>query len=211
MDVTKTIAQQFSDIAVGFFHVSEPLGHSAAVAGADPSAWLFDAHTRIDAAIADENGAFDKIKTIGDKVMIAGSFSEQSDTRTAGVAMVRCARRLRDQGLRLHAGFHLGEVMGAVLGTERLCFDIFGDSVNVASRVLTTQQPGEHLTASTDFVELLRSADSTAVSGVCAIAEPVERAVKGKGAIRVCVLATPNLSIVMSDALTAGPPASSSV
>ena len=37
----------------------------------------------------------------------------------------------------MHSGIHCGPLVGAIQGTSRLCFDVFGDTVNVASRTMT--------------------------------------------------------------------------
>ena len=46
--------------------------------------------------------------------------------------------------IRVTCGVHVGPVVGGILGQERLMYDIFGDTVNVASRVLSTSPRDRH-------------------------------------------------------------------
>ncbi|MBP7093850.1 MAG: tetratricopeptide repeat protein, partial [Candidatus Kapabacteria bacterium] len=56
-------------------------------------------------------------------------------------------------------GLHCGAVVAGVLGTERLQYDVWGDTVNVASRMESTSEPGRiHVSAS--FAETLNSPPS---------------------------------------------------
>ena len=135
--------------------------------------WMFDAHVAVDSVLR-LFASFDKIKTIGDSVMVAGDFRRRSSHAAAaddasvemdasastplGAGSQRAgpvSRAALDMLLavtllltppegagwgaqRVAAGFNVGEVLGTVQGTSRLAFDVFGDCVNVASRVLSS-------------------------------------------------------------------------
>lgn len=89
----------------------------------------------------------EKIKTIGDAYMCAGGIpirnkSNPIDTVLAGLEIQRFVEnynKLRVKngkkkwGLRI--GIHTGNVVAGVVGIKRFAYDIWGDSVNIASRI----------------------------------------------------------------------------
>lgn len=89
----------------------------------------------------------EKIKTVGDSFMCAGGISEEG--RLHAVDAVLCALRIQEfmrkhiksrtrKGLpawHIRIGIHSGPVVAGVLGSERFSFDIWGDTVNTASRI----------------------------------------------------------------------------
>jgi hypothetical protein len=59
--------------------------------------------------------------------------------------------------LRLRVGLNVGEVVAGVVGTKRFLYDLWGDAVNVASRMESSGIPGRiHVTG--DVVNLLEAA-----------------------------------------------------
>ena len=94
----------------------------------------------------------EKIKTIGDSYMAAAGLPEPCDNhaeRIANLAMdiQELHRDLhnRSDGLNLDAriGIHSGPVVAGVIGMNKFAFDLWGDTVNVASRMESTGIPGE--------------------------------------------------------------------
>jgi class 3 adenylate cyclase len=92
-----------------------------------------------------------KIKSVGDLVLIAGLPGRKSRhvdayTVAAAIGLVRdIAAGVNAAGARVQcrAGVHVGPVVGCVLGYERLTFDVLGDTVNTASRLMSTTDAGE--------------------------------------------------------------------
>lgn len=87
----------------------------------------------------------EKIKTIGD-AFLATAGLQRSVANPLGSA-VQCALeiaertpRVRD-GWRVRAGVYCGPVMAGIVGRERYQFDIWGDTVNVASRLTSAASP----------------------------------------------------------------------
>lgn len=89
----------------------------------------------------------EKIKTIGDAYMCAGGIPIRNKSNPIDIvlAALEIQRFMSEdhkykevQGLKpwgLRIGVHTGEIIAGVVGTKRFAYDIWGDSVNVASRV----------------------------------------------------------------------------
>jgi class 3 adenylate cyclase len=91
-----------------------------------------------------------KVKTIGDAYMaVFGAPRPDPDHPSlaiqAGLAMQEQLKAFRAGGdlkIETRIGIHTGTVIAAVVGEERMQFDIFGDNVNIASRFETGGTPG---------------------------------------------------------------------
>jgi class 3 adenylate cyclase len=95
---------------------------------------------RFDELVAERG--LEKIKTIGDAYMVAGGLPEPLADHAArvvdlGLAMLDVAAREGDgiADLRLRIGVHTGPVIGGVIGHRKFAFDIWGQTVNIASRL----------------------------------------------------------------------------
>ena len=104
-----------------------------------------------DAASLDYN--VEKVKTIGDCYMAVTGVPTRSATHA--VDMVRFCWALQfivqlynedhpeDVPIFFRCGVHSGEVIMGIIGSRRFAFDIFGDTVNVASRFESNSAPGQ--------------------------------------------------------------------
>jgi class 3 adenylate cyclase len=117
---------------------------------------LDDLFTRLD-AIAAEHG-LEKIKTIGDSYMaVAGAPEPRDDHASAAVEFARAMidvvadiRAESEADLQVRIGVASGRVVGGVIGRQRLLFDLWGDTVNLASRMESSGVPGRiHVSEST--------------------------------------------------------------
>jgi adenylate cyclase len=81
----------------------------------------------------------EKIKTIGDAYLAAGGLTKSSDDHVA--AAIEMSFDMLDviaqvgEGLSLRIGIAVGDVVAGVIGAHKFSYDIWGDTVNVASRM----------------------------------------------------------------------------
>lgn len=98
-----------------------------------------------------EKQGAEKIKTIGDAYMVVAGLSGSRANHV--VAVVNLALDMKeafaafrtDHGLdlKLRIGVHSGAVVAGVIGTRKFAYDLWGDTVNVASRMESGGVPDE--------------------------------------------------------------------
>jgi adenylate cyclase len=85
----------------------------------------------------------EKIKTIGDAYMAAGGLTQSADCNAdnaiqLGIDMHKTMQDFNERRglqLALRIGIHQGPVVAGVIGDLRFAYDIWGDTVNTASRL----------------------------------------------------------------------------
>ena len=100
--------------------------------------------------IMDRHGA-EKIKTIGDNYMFASGvpLPEPLHAEVAAdcaLEILECFNRANETlglGLAIRCGLHSGPVVAGIIGKKKFAYDIWGDAVNVASRMESTGAPGK--------------------------------------------------------------------
>ncbi len=125
----------FADIA-GFTGYARALPPDAVVLVLDQLFCAFDAQVR--------RHGVEKIKTIGDGYMAVSEAGVASLCRLAlGMREVLDAyNRANGTRLAMRVGIHAGPAVAGVLGTARLLYDVWGDTVNVAARLEQEGEPG---------------------------------------------------------------------
>jgi class 3 adenylate cyclase len=123
-----------------------------------------------------EKNNLEKIKTIGDAYMCASGIPEEDKMHAvnivnAGLELIEVMvafnkRRLfegkEEWGVRV--GAHSGELIAGVVGKKKFAYDIWGDTVNVASRMESNSEPGR-LNISKATYELVSSKFETESRG----------------------------------------------
>jgi len=102
-----------------------------------------------------EKYGLEKIKTIGDAYMCAGGIPIENNTHPLNAVMaalemqVYMEKQLQDrqsrgeQGWELRIGIHTGPIVAGVVGKKKYAYDIWGDTVNVASRMESNGEAGK--------------------------------------------------------------------
>jgi len=100
-------------------------------------------------ALAERHG-LEKIKTVGDAYMVVGGLPEPRPDHARRVADMALAVREEvprhldpaGQPLAVRIGIDTGPVVAGVIGRRKFSYDLWGDTVNVASRMESTGVPG---------------------------------------------------------------------
>lgn len=136
------VTVMFADI-VNFTHMSEEMSPNETVH------LLNDIFSEFD-LLAERYGV-EKIKTIGDAYMVAAGLQKNDDAlyvdAMANMAIDMQAFVLRyiapnGEPLKLRIGLATGPVVAGVIGKRKFSYDLWGDTVNVSSRIASEAQPG---------------------------------------------------------------------
>jgi class 3 adenylate cyclase len=136
----------FSDIQ-GFTQIAEEMNPEVLIDELDKFFFHFDSVV--------EKYRIEKIKTIGDAYMCAGGIPEKNRTNPvevilAALEMQEYMKNLKEasliQGMKywdIRIGIHTGTVIAGVVGHKKLSYDIWGDTVNIASRMESSGEAGK--------------------------------------------------------------------
>jgi len=144
----------FSDIQ-GFTKIAEETNPEILIDELDKFFFYFDSVV--------EKFGIEKIKTIGDAYMCAGGIPEKNRTNPvevilAALEMKGYMTRLKEtselEGMKywdIRIGIHTGTVVAGVVGQKKLSYDIWGDTVNIASRMESSGEAGKINISGTTF------------------------------------------------------------
>lgn len=146
----KHIAERLENVAVGFIDIA---GFTTFATKTDPEnlvRMLDRIFTEFDSLAQEEY--LEKIKTIGDSYMVAAGVPVPHNNPVHAMArfslkVLQKMKTLANEftaGEMLHVriGIHTGEVVAGVIGENKFSYDLWGDTVNTASRMESHSEPG---------------------------------------------------------------------
>jgi class 3 adenylate cyclase len=142
------IADGFAEVTVLFADLVEFTHGSQRATPGQVVAALNELFSAFD-ALARHHG-LEKIKTIGDAYMVAGGLPDPQPDHALAVAEMALAMQAEVAGrvdpsgqrLQVRIGIATGPVVAGVIGQHKFSYDLWGDTVNVASRMESHGSPG---------------------------------------------------------------------
>ncbi|MBK6902548.1 MAG: tetratricopeptide repeat protein [Saprospirales bacterium] len=153
----ESVTVLFTDFK-SFTQIAEKMAPEDLVAELDECFREFDRIT--------EKHGVEKIKTIGDAYMCAGGLPLPNETHPVDVVWVALemlafmesyAAKRQARGLPIYEiriGIHTGPVVAGIVGSRKFAYDIWGDTVNLASRMESSGQPGKVNISSSTFEQV---------------------------------------------------------
>ena len=145
----QTIADGFADVSVMFVDIVDFTRMAEGMTPQQVFAMLNDIFSRFD-ELAEKHG-MEKIKTIGDAYMVAGGMTNDRCGNYTD-ALVNLALEMRNllyedsptrqMHLEVRIGISTGPVVAGVVGKKKFIYDLWGDTVNLASRITDEGGPG---------------------------------------------------------------------
>ena len=182
----RTLAKEYPNVTVlftdivGFTKISGEMSAEEVVTMLNKMFSMFDERA--------QREGIEKIKTIGDSYMAAAGLSQESKNDGAEkmvlfakglLSDVRAFNEASPYKLQIRLGLNSGPLVAGVIGKTKFIYDIWGDTVNVASRMESTGVPMKiHVTESTR----VQTADHFPYT------ENIEIDVKGKGLMKTYFL-----------------------
>jgi class 3 adenylate cyclase len=179
------IADSFADVTVLFGDLVGFTSMSASMSADEIVDMLNGLFSRFD-HVANQLG-IEKIKTIGDCYMAVCGLPERCSDHTERIARMalRMLEETREYGnekglsLQMRIGLNAGPVVAGVIGTSKFIYDLWGDTVNLASRMESTGVPGK-VQVTRSVYERLKDSFQLQGRGVIQV--------KGKGEIETWLL-----------------------
>lgn len=146
-------AKQFDKVTVMFTDFKNFTQASEKLTAAELVKEIHDCYSEFDKIISKHN--LEKIKTIGDSYMCAGGLPVPNSTNAEDI--IRASIEIRDfmesekqkriaEGkafFDIRIGCHTGPVVAGIVGIKKFAYDIWGDTVNIASRMESSGVAGK--------------------------------------------------------------------
>jgi class 3 adenylate cyclase len=146
----QTIADKLHDVTVLFADIAGFTRFASTISPENLVALLDKVFSEFD-RLVEKHGA-EKIKTIGDAYMAVGGLSHHASNHVEFMARLaiemqaevnRLSQELGIIGLSVRIGLHSGEAVAGIIGTKKLNYDLWGDTVNTASRMEAHGEAGK--------------------------------------------------------------------
>jgi guanylate cyclase len=144
------IAERYDDVSVLFADLVDFTEHAMVMSAEELVALLDRIFTAFD-HVADRHGV-EKIKTIGDAYMVAGGLPDPRPDHLTAIALTALAMRAELERVALQTGhswlavrigIDSGPAVAGVIGRRKFIYDLWGDTVNTASRMESHGLAGE--------------------------------------------------------------------
>ncbi len=144
---TRTIAESLDQVSVLFADLVDFTAASGAMTPPQLVKMLNEIFSMFDQLA--EFHRLEKIKTIGDAYMVAGGLPAPQDNHDEAIAQfahdiceaIKQFTRPDGQTFKLRVGINSGPVVAGVIGRRKFAYDLWGDTVNIASRMEATGEP----------------------------------------------------------------------
>jgi len=138
-----TIAEHFESATVLFADLVGFTPFSASHSANEVVDLLNRVFSRFDALVRERG--LEKIKTVGDAYMVAGGLPVRRPDHLEAMADLALAMMEigREMGIQLRIGLNTGPLVAGVIGTSKYLYDLWGATVNTASRMQTHCEPGQ--------------------------------------------------------------------
>lgn len=175
----ENVTVYFSDI-VNFTQISEALPPEILIAE------LNEIFTAFDNII--EKHHCERIKTIGDAYLAVCGMPEKDPNHAENILNAAIEmnnylqRRNEDSKIQweVRAGIHSGKVVGGVVGIKKYIYDVFGDTINTASRMQSNSEPMKINISETTY-DIVKKSDITEEKTTLTFQKRTQIEVKGKG------------------------------
>lgn len=145
---SSAIAEQFNEVTILFADIVGFTPLSARLKPIEIVSLLNEIFSNFD-ALAQDLG-LEKIKTIGDAYMVAAGLPIPREDHAEAIANMALAMQAaidrfqtkRGENIQIRIGINTGIVIAGVIGTKKFIYDLWGDAVNIASRMESSGEAG---------------------------------------------------------------------
>lgn len=135
------IADSFEEVTVLFADIVNFTEYAASISASELVNVLNEIFSEFDHLV--EQYDLEKIKTIGDSYMVVGGLPIPCKDHAEAIAemalqmqtVIQKFKRTDGTNFSLRIGIHTGQAIAGVIGTKKFIYDLWGDTVNVASRM----------------------------------------------------------------------------
>ncbi|XWK88696.1 MAG: adenylate/guanylate cyclase domain-containing protein [Phormidium sp.] len=144
-----TIADYFSEVSVMFADIVGFTKLSSRVSATELVEILNEIFSEFDQLAEKHN--LEKIKTIGDAYMVVAGLPKSREDHAIAIAEMALDMQASiaqyneetNNSLSMRIGINSGDVVAGVIGTKKFTYDLWGDTVNIASRMESHGLPGK--------------------------------------------------------------------